>query len=123
MRINGGVNSVVALDSTSADITNTTTRVFALKVNSSNVNGSGGTLVIGDDVNPGGLILDNGSSINTTNLAFGPTGLSEGIIWAGGSTATVNLNWSGLSPATRYAGVLTFSDGTSNIGQTIVNIG
>jgi hypothetical protein len=40
-----------------------------------------------------------------------------------GGNATVNLSWSGLSAATRYAGLLTFSDGTSTIGQTVVNIG
>jgi subtilisin family serine protease len=40
-----------------------------------------------------------------------------------GGNATVNLSWSGLSPATRYAGVLTFSDGTNTVGRTIINIG
>jgi hypothetical protein len=35
----------------------------------------------------------------------------------------VNLSWSGVAAGTRYTGLLTFSDGTSTIGQIVVNIG
>ncbi|MCL1870242.1 MAG: S8 family serine peptidase [Promicromonosporaceae bacterium] len=35
-------------------------------------------------------------------------------------TATVTLGWSGLAAATRYLGLVTYGDGTSTLGQTIV---
>lgn len=38
-----------------------------------------------------------------------------------GSSATVTLSWSGLA-AGRYLGVVNYSDGTSNIGSTLVSI-
>ena len=39
-----------------------------------------------------------------------------------GQTATITLNWTGLSTGVRYLGTLTYSDGTSNIGRTVVGV-
>ena len=87
--INSGANSVVALSS-GADIGSTSTQVFALKVNGGSVNGLGGTLTVGNDTDPAGIILNSGASINATNLSFGPTGGSEGVVWAGNSGASIS---------------------------------
>ena len=37
-----------------------------------------------------------------------------------GGSASVSAGWSGLTAGTRYLGVVSFSDGTSSVGQTIV---
>ncbi len=39
-----------------------------------------------------------------------------------GQTANITLNWSGLTAGVRYLGTLTYSDGTSNIGRTVVGV-
>jgi hypothetical protein len=39
-----------------------------------------------------------------------------------GGSASVSAGWSGLTAGTRYLGVVSFSDGTSSVGQTIVQV-
>jgi hypothetical protein len=39
-----------------------------------------------------------------------------------GATVPVTLTWSGLSSGTHYLGVVSYGDGTSTIGQTIVSV-
>lgn len=39
-----------------------------------------------------------------------------------GSTATVTLNWTGLTAGLRYLGTVVFNDGTSTIGRTVVTV-
>jgi subtilisin family serine protease len=39
-----------------------------------------------------------------------------------GAKASVTLNWSGLTAGARYLGVVTYSDGTSVVGETLVSI-
>ena len=38
------------------------------------------------------------------------------------TAANITLNWSGLTAGVRYLGTLTYSDGTSNIGRTVVGV-
>jgi subtilisin family serine protease len=40
-----------------------------------------------------------------------------------GGKTTVTISWSGLAADTRYLGVVSYSDGTTKVGQTIVSIG
>jgi hypothetical protein len=35
---------------------------------------------------------------------------------------TITARWSGLSPGVRYLGALNFSDGTNNVGRTLVTV-
>jgi hypothetical protein len=39
-----------------------------------------------------------------------------------GTTGTVNVEWTGLAPGTRYLGFLNHSNGTEGIGQTELQI-
>jgi hypothetical protein len=39
-----------------------------------------------------------------------------------GTPATVTAAWSGLAANTRYLGAVNFSDGTTPLGRTIVNV-
>ena len=39
-----------------------------------------------------------------------------------GETGTVTLTWADLTPAMRYLGSVSYSDGTNDIGQTLVAI-
>ncbi|MGH3716934.1 MAG: pre-peptidase C-terminal domain-containing protein [Micromonosporaceae bacterium] len=41
---------------------------------------------------------------------------------ATGPSGTVTLNWSGLTPGTRYLGAVSYHDGTSELGQTLVAV-
>jgi hypothetical protein len=39
-----------------------------------------------------------------------------------GHTATFAAGWSGLASGTRYLGTVSFSDGTTTVGRTIVQV-
>jgi hypothetical protein len=39
-----------------------------------------------------------------------------------GTTATIRLTWSGLTAATRYLGIVSYDNGTADIGSTLVSI-
>jgi hypothetical protein len=52
------------------------------------------------------------------NLTATPA--SQSVSLAG--SATVTLNWSGLTAGAHYLGVLVYGDGTSAIGDTLVSI-
>jgi hypothetical protein len=39
-----------------------------------------------------------------------------------GTTATIRLSWSGLTAGTRYLGIVSYDNGTTDIGSTLVSI-
>jgi autotransporter-associated beta strand protein len=133
--LTGGATSIANVSG--GDIGSTTTQVFALR-SSAAVNGSGGTLVVGDDTNPGGIIL-NATQLNVSNLKFGPTGLSEGIVWSGNGNSTVasaitlnNLMTTGGAGQLTFTGPITLSGtgqsinvdaGTTTVTGTLVGGG
>lgn len=51
---------------------------------------------------------------NFTVVGGGPVGL--------GSTETIDLNWSGLAPGSKYRGFASFADDSSDIGITVVEV-
>ncbi len=118
--LNGGATSIADISATT-DIGATTRTVFAVRSTIPVINGSGGTLVVGDDTNPGGIIL-NQTSLNVSNLQFGPSGLSEGIIWAGAGASTIssaislsNLMTTAGSSQLTFTGPITLNGGSQSI--------
>ena len=39
-----------------------------------------------------------------------------------GATATIGLSWSNLTAETRYLGIVSYDDGSTGIGSTLVSI-
>ena len=39
-----------------------------------------------------------------------------------GTPVTITASWSGLTPGVRHLGALNYSDGTSNIGRTLITV-
>ncbi|MEU4163435.1 S8 family peptidase [Actinoplanes sp. NPDC026670] len=52
------------------------------------------------------------------NLTATPAGQAVTL----GTAVTVTATWTGLSPATRYLGLIAYSDGSTRIGQTILSV-
>jgi hypothetical protein len=59
------------------------------------------------------------SDVNAGNLTVTPA--SQSVTLAG--QASVTFAWSGLAAGSRYLGVVSYSDGTTTVGRTIVAIG
>ncbi|HEY7421790.1 MAG TPA: hypothetical protein VH541_07255, partial [Gaiellaceae bacterium] len=72
--------------------------------------GNGGALT----VKPNVFVVPNSAA---GNLTATPTSQSVTL----GKPTTVTLNWSGLASG-RWLGIVNYSDGTSNIGSTLVSI-
>jgi len=69
----------------------------------------------GADIKHNSWVVSSGSAGN-----FTATPASQAVTLGG--TASVTAGWSGLTSGTRYLGVVSFGDGTSSVGQTIVAI-
>jgi fibronectin-binding autotransporter adhesin len=81
------------------------TSAYALSVqNGTAVNLGTHILMLGDGVNPAGLILNGGASVTNGTLAFGG---SEGIIWIAGQSSNTNT----ISAQITGTGGLTFAGG------------
>jgi hypothetical protein len=61
----------------------------------------------------------NVSDVNAGNFTVTPATQS---VTTGGAT-TVTFAWSGLAAGSRYLGIVSYSDGTTTVGRTIVSIG
>jgi hypothetical protein len=59
------------------------------------------------------------SDVNAGNLTVTPATQS---VTTGGATS-VTFAWSGLAAGSRYLGVVSYSDGTTTVGRTVVSIG
>jgi hypothetical protein len=67
----------------------------------------------GANIKHNSWVVSSGSAGN-----FTATPASQAVTLGG--SATVSAGWSGLTAGIRYLGVVSFSDGTSSVGQTIV---
>ena len=58
------------------------------------------------------------TSANAGNLTVTPASQSV----TTGQSVTFNASWSGLDASQRYLGAVTYNDGTTAIGRTLVNV-
>lgn len=94
---------------------------FALNTKGFNIALGGNTLTLGDGTNPAGLILGKNTAITGGTLAFGG---SEGVVWLGGSGATISATISGSSGLTfAGSGAVTVSTASTMAGSINIDSG
>ena len=52
------------------------------------------------------------------NLTVDPTSATAGV----GTSLDVSVDWAGLDTASRYLGAVTYSNGSAEVGRTLVSI-
>ncbi len=73
--------------------------------------------------NPGGPLTVNANDWLLNGSAAGNlTATTPSLSVTTGATVNDGLSWTGLSAGQRYLGVVSYSDGTSTIGSTVVNV-